>query len=140
MHEGIFSGKSHGDAILLPPCTGCSPLRMQLLTCYICGKSGAEADVVVGVGARVVEVHVEDTGVATVVPVPAAVRHPLISRSRLSFLTFISISSFQHTANLLADFAYHARQDIVLLWSDISQIVSQSYIFLQYIYGHIQFT
>ena len=33
---------------------------MQLLTCYICGKSGAEADVVVGVGARVVEVHVED--------------------------------------------------------------------------------
>ena len=55
-----FFGMSHGDVILLPPCTGCSPLRMQLLTCYICGKSGAEADVVVGVGARVVEVHVED--------------------------------------------------------------------------------
>ena len=59
-----------------------------------CGKSGAEADVVVGVGARIVQVHVEDAGVARVVPVPAADRHPLISRSRLSFLTFISISSF----------------------------------------------
>lgn len=74
-----------------------------------CGKSGAEADVVVGVGARVVEVHVEDAGVARVVPVPAADRHPLISRSRLSFLRFISINSFQHSAYLFADFTYHAR-------------------------------
>lgn len=102
-----------------------------------CGKSGAEAEVVVGVGARIVQIHVEDAGVAAVPPVPAAVRHPLTSRSRFSFTWFIGIGSFQHTANLLADFAYHARQDIVLLWSDISQIVSQSYVFFQYVYRHI---
>ena len=105
-----------------------------------CGKSGAEAKVVVGVGARVVEVHVEDAGVATVVPVPAAVRHPLTSRSRLSFLRFIGISSFQHSAYLLANFANHSRPDIVLLWSDIPQIITKPDVFLQYIYGHIQFT
>jgi len=34
-----FFGKSHGDVILLPPCTGCSPLRMQLLTYCIVARA-----------------------------------------------------------------------------------------------------
>ena len=40
------------------------------------GQSGAEPDVRVGVGAEVVAVRVEDTGVRRVVPVAAAIREP----------------------------------------------------------------
>jgi len=72
-----FFGKSHGDAILLPHCTGISPLRLKLLTYFICGKSGAEADVPVDVRARVVQVDVEDAGRGAIVPVPATVGHTL---------------------------------------------------------------
>ncbi len=59
-------------------------MGLQLLTVKHRGKSGPEAEVGVGVRTRIVGVRVEHAGVRPIVPVPATVRHPLISHSRFS--------------------------------------------------------
>ena len=58
-------------------------MGLQLLTVKHRGKSGTEAKVGVGVGPAVVGVAVEDASVGPVAIVPAAVRHPLVSYSRI---------------------------------------------------------
>ncbi len=59
----------------MSPCTVLMPRERQASDVW--GQSGAEPDVRVGVGAGVVAVQVEDTGVGTVVPVATAIREPL---------------------------------------------------------------
>ena len=58
----------------MSPCTVLVPRERQASDVW--GQSGAEPDVRVGVGAEVVAVRVEDTGVRRVVPVAAAIREP----------------------------------------------------------------